>query len=178
MFAVLVLTLLGPALGYLSDPQNPVEVTYFIMSDTNNKILATDERSEQNAVQTWDESSDWTAIIPGAIWIWSDYMVLQPDIDETVTFVNEFYVPGGIVEGFIELAADHSVWVYLNDKETNCFNDQGSFTNFSQFTCDLSNYLTSGNNVLKLVVTNAASSAEDEVNPAGLLYKMMIKSIV
>lgn len=170
--------LLDQSLGYFSDPRNPVEVTFFIMSDTNNKILATDTRPEQNAVLTFDESNEWTAKIPGAIWIWSDYIVQNPDLDETVTFVNNFYVPGGVIEGSIELAADHSVWVYLNNQETNCFNDQGSFTNFSQFTCDLGLYLTSGNNELKLVVTNAGSNIEDDPNPAGLLYKMMIKSLV
>lgn len=179
MLLILVLTFVSQSIGYLTDPDNPIEVTFFIMSDTNNKVLATHARPERNAVQAWDEYYEWTASIPGATWIWSDVDVLTPYEDETVTFTNTFYVPGGVIEGSLELAADHSVWVYLNNQETKCQNELGSFSIFSQFTCDLSFYLTPGQNTLKLIVTNHAKTSEDdEPNPAGLLYKMMIKSLV
>jgi hypothetical protein len=175
MFQYLTLLMISVS-GYLPSPENPIAVTFSIFSDTTDQVQVSD--SYKKAVLTLEDHHEWTAEIPGAKWIWSEYIPSDQDTDQTVLFLKNFFMPGGVMEGFLEIAADHSVSVYVNDQETQCSKQESSFSLYSQFTCSITDYLSPGMNNVKFSVTNPARKDPEEFNPAGLLYRITLRSLV
>jgi hypothetical protein len=171
----LIISLITSCSAYLPDPENPVPVTYSLFSDTTDQVLG---ESIQNAVAAVEDIAEWSAEIPGATWIWSERIPSDQDNDTTVVFQKNFFIPGGVIEGSVEIAADHSVWVWVNNLETSCFREESSCSLYSQFSCWITDHLVPGMNTIKFSVTNPGRSDPEMFNPAGLLYKLTLRSLV
>ena len=170
-----IISLINSCSAYLPDPENPVAVTYSLFSDTTDIVLG---ENPQNAVPAEQDIAEWTAEIPGATWIWSERIPSDQDNATTVLFLKNFFIPGGVIDGSVQIAADHSGWVWVNNQETQCSREEASFSLYSQFTCWIADYLVPGMNTIKFSVTNPGRSSPEEFNPAGLLYKLTLRSLV
>lgn len=163
--------------GHLASKDKNTEVWFYVFSNEHNKVFGPSHPDGGNAVKCWEHPA-WTAKIPGAEWIWDSYRVLQPDGEETAEFLNDFVVEGEIISAYLEIAADNSVWVKINGQETDCVKDGGSFTIDSQFGCDVTKYVEVDLNDIEFKVVNLPLQGGAEANPAGLLYKLTIKTLV
>ncbi|GMV38945.1 MAG: hypothetical protein AMXMBFR64_06610 [Myxococcales bacterium] len=142
------------------------------------QVILSDEETLANgapAVATWDQHSYWTASIPGATWIWTEYFVSQPQVSTTVIFTRSIEIPAGAsgIEASIIVSADNSYELSVNGEaagqsaiETNYFGTK---------THDLTGFLVPGENTLMVTVHNWAQPGGNATsNPAGLLYKTEI----
>lgn len=121
------------------------------------------------AVPTWVHS-DWTADIPGATWIWSEYLVSDPTNNVTVNFTRTFNLPAGSFQGSLTIAADNFYTCYLNGLFIAA--DRG-FMVEDRYSLD--GMLQNGLNTFRCEVMNLeAPGSTPYLNPAGLLYKISI----
>jgi hypothetical protein len=129
-----------------------------------------------NAVATFVPST-WTVNIPGATWIWNAFHVADPAEGETVTFTKTITVTGNPTSASIVIGADDNYEASLNGTQ---FGADSAFNNFSagnEDTYNLTSLLHTGNNTLSITVHNLATGDIDpENNPAGLLYKLDVKT--
>lgn len=169
--------ILTPSSGHIVSEDQNTEVWFYVFSNEHNKVYGPTQVNGGNAVKCWTHP-DWTAQIPGAEWIWDSYRVLKPDGEEVAEFLNDFVVEGKIISALLEIAADNSVWVKINGKETDCFKAGGSFTVDSQFVCDVTKYVETELNDIEFKVVNLAGGGGEDGNPAGLLYKLSIRTLV
>src|SRR3989344_3531251 len=153
-----------------------------IASDTN--TLADGKPS----VAAWNQNEAWTANIPGATWIWKEYLVSNPSVTTTVAFTKTFTIPADAtgIKGPFVVAADDLFKCYLNS-DSNPFTPipiqgVGYHQEQNKVTVDIGVYLKPGTNVLKCDVTNIGGDASGpwqataENNPAGILYRLDITS--
>lgn len=146
-----------------------------IVSDTSNYVV---ERGA-DAVAAWVHPN-WTATIPGAIWIWPDNPTKQEDTtqDVTYTFRKTFEWQGPFSGATLNLSvgSDNGYQVWVNG--VNLVGDMGEFNYLSptdQYTeVQIPNIVT-GTNTLEIKVTNIGLvNGTPETNPGGLLYKLTI----
>lgn len=149
-----------------------------IVSDTTNTV----EETLANAVATYSGHPAWTALIPGATWIWNTFHVDAPTTNETFTFKKTFTVEG-INDATLSIAADNSYEVFINTNNV-AIPTQGDENNFQVGTQD------NGIDVTGLLNENAVNTIEVRVknwalgggtwenNPAGALYKLIVNSEV
>ncbi len=141
------------------------------VSDTGTVVVD----NENYAVETWVHPA-WTAVIPGADWIWEAYKVLDSTIDTTKTF-SETFTAEGIKNAFLDVAADNTYKVFINDVLVVDVIDGNNFKDFSQDSYDVTSYIQDGDNTLEIEVTNTGvGNSSPESNPAGLLYKLVVNA--
>jgi hypothetical protein len=150
---------------------NSGQVCQSFVSDTSNTVS-----TGGNAVATFVPST-WTVTIPGATWIWNAFHVADPAEGETVTFTKTINVTGNPTSASIVIGADDNYEASLNGTQ---FGADSAFNNFSagnEDTYNLTSLLHTGNNTLSITVHNLATGDIDpENNPAGLLYKLDVKT--
>jgi fibro-slime domain-containing protein len=120
----------------------------------------------------------WTAVIPGASWIWStDPVTLVASVDEVETFTKTFEVTGTPTSASLMVAADNSYSVTLNGVTPLTCDGSGILNFQTADTCiiDVTD-LNTGENTLLFTVTNKeiADNLNPKINPAGLIYKLEI----
>jgi hypothetical protein len=135
---------------------------YYVFSDNTNQ--ATPLGSVSSAAMQITAPSAWTASIPGASWIWTS------ESNTDVLFSKWVSVPTNLASAVLTIAAKDSVQFFINGKDVVCSNYGGSYLIYTQFKCDITQYMITGVNSLKFYVVNNNSGA-----PAGLLYQLMIK---
>ncbi len=122
--------------------------------------------------------SGWTAVIPGATWIWATNPVESPtnDADLTKVFTKTFTIVGTPTGGSLEVAADNNYSVKVNGTTVPVTFDQNNFQLGTQDTYNVLPLLVSGSNTLEFTVTNweIGQNADPAANPAGLLYKLSL----
>jgi uncharacterized repeat protein (TIGR01451 family) len=138
-----------------------------IVSDTSNVVVG-----HGNAVLTWDQNSRWLAKIPGAKWIWKDYLVKDPVNGEEYTLSKDFEITNNIVkEATLWISADNSYVVIINGQEV--FRDDSETNYFEVDKYDVSQYLETGSNNISFRIKNfPMENGNEHINPAGLLYKL------
>lgn len=139
-----------------------------VVSDTTNTVVG-DEDGIPELINPVPGA--WTANIPGASWIWEQNPVQAPVAGETYTFVKSFNVVGTVVSSSIQVAADNTYSVKINNTVVCSSADANNFTLATQDLCVVNNLVT-GNNTIEITVTNSASNPDPNINPAGLLYKL------
>jgi hypothetical protein len=146
-----------------------------IISDTSN-ILSWG----WNAVETYIHSSwvnpNWKTGFPYAKWIWNSYYVATPLTGEIETFTKSFVIWSDTYSAVIKFSADNWYKIELNWYlvEDNINALYGFSTIYSP---NIMPYLVVGENILKFTVRNRGSSFNDPtINPAGLLYDLVITS--
>ena len=146
----------------------PSNFTYLIVSNSNTLATGPDMPIESNAVHCQTDSA-WTAIIPGATWIWDRYTVSNPNISQTVIFRTEFGIPGIPLAATLAIASDNNSTVSINGKNPGCLYARHVFG--SEKYCSLLPFLVSGINTVIFAVTNTEG-------PAGLLYSIEITTTI
>lgn len=159
-----------------NDEKNPEVCRAVVSSDTMTKV-----NGNNNSILAWDEHPAWTAIIPGASWIWDTYRTENPTLDETKFFSRTFYMPVNMTQAYLMIASDNEYKVSINSF-TNVFSATDSndavdhnFTSTGQDFYDALPYLVSGTNTITFEVKNLAlENGTVDNNPAGLLYSLEI----
>jgi hypothetical protein len=169
--------LISAVFAHISSETGSKEVLFYVFSDIYNFVNGPTQ-AQGSAVQAWDGHKKWTASIPGAVWIWDSEKVKEPESKETVVFTNFFAVEGKVQSAVLDIAADHAVWVRINGKKTECFRHESSFTRETQFKCDVGKYVEVDLNKIEFKVSNGPAGINDDENPAGLLYRLTILTLV
>jgi hypothetical protein len=157
------------------EPENQCEeATFSVVSDTTATVV---ENANANAVATTTHPA-WTALIPGATWIWETIFVVSPTQNETKTFEKTFNVDGAVLDADLSVAADNQYRVWING---NLIGEDATEFNYSaagqdQYNDISSAYFVDGQNTLKMEVTNMAGDQNPENNPAGALFKLDLKT--
>ncbi len=158
-----------PGKGCVHEPLSNGNGSLAIVSD--GETMANDKA----AVGTWDQHTSWTASIPGAKWIWSSFLVLDPIGDSSVKFSRKFNIPEGgqkLVGGLV-IAADNSYLCTLNGMQVGSDVTEFNYFESGKDTWDISGALKPGANLLVCTVKNWAQwYGSPYSNPAGLLYKL------
>ena len=121
--------------------------------------------------------SAWTAVIPGATWIWNETTVSNPTADTTLVFTKTFDLSstGGTLGGTLVVAADNSYSCTLNNDMVFEDTNENNFRADTKDTYDLSGKLNVGRNTLVCEVKNwAQAGGTGASNPAGLLYRLSV----
>lgn len=148
---------------------NVSQVIYSTAGDSVN-----DGANDVSAVATWAHPS-WVTL-PGATWIWHEANVSNPESDQTDIFTKTINITGAVTSASLEIAADNGYIVEINGNEVvNKISDENSFGAIASY--DVSSYLNSGSNTLKITAKNfALAGSNSESNPAGIIYKLSINS--
>jgi uncharacterized membrane-anchored protein len=174
----LVLSIVLVSLGHITSDTGMKEVQFYVFSDLYNHVKGPTHEEEGLAVKASEGHKLWTASIPGATWIWDSEVVSEPGSQQTAYFKNFFAVEGKTQRAILDIAADDSVWVKINGKKTECFRQTSSYTAESQFQCDVTKYIEVDLNRIEFKVVNKPAEKENEANPAGLLYRLSINTLV
>ncbi|MCA9364162.1 hypothetical protein KC727_03000 [Candidatus Kaiserbacteria bacterium] len=119
--------------------------------------------------------ANWTAAIDGASWIWGDDPVVDPTINETQTFVNQFGWSGTVASATLYVAADNNYTATINGADAGSDISGGNFGLATQDTYDVSGLIQQGNNDLAIAVTNLGMGGANATgNPSGALYKLVV----
>lgn len=148
-----------------------------VVSDITNKV---DDGGDGGglAVATYKNHPLWTAVIPGATWIWKSFFVGQPETEATHIFSKNFDVGGEVDLATLKIAADNSYTVWINNIQIGEDLGKLNFTLEGQDEYDATSAVVKGNNTIRVRVTNfafAISHSTPQLNPAGLLYRLEIK---
>ncbi len=151
----------------------------------SNILLSSD--SEEGELLTEDEDgpasivgeflhTSWVDAVD-ALWIWKDAGTSNEDAADgtTETFTRTFEIIGTPLDSTLELAADNSYVVKVNN-QTVC-DDDGEFNYGDTTDCAVpASVLINGTNTITFEVTNMDHETENtpETNPAGLLYKLTV----
>lgn len=154
----------------VDDPE-PVLCTVTIKSDGTNTVV---EKAGAFAKILSFVHDGWTESLPIADWVWGDDGVVDPTIDETQTFVNQFGWGGDtILDATLTIAADNSFSASLNGSSAG--EDLTEFNYAATKDYDVKSLLQAGNNELRVVVENfALADSSPTDNPAGLYYELVI----
>ncbi len=158
-----------------------------IVSDTTNVVVENGDTPALEIIPV----GPWSASIPGATWIWDQKSAEGNGIGGPIrTFKKEFEWDGPITSAILDIAADNSYKVWINEEripqEFSYVNNDWQ-TNFCDFVGDLvgqqceeynynnqyqdqydvADYIDEGTNVLKVEVYNWHAYA-------GALYKLVI----
>ncbi len=142
----------------------------------------------------WDENVDYDFSLLGADWIWESYRVVHPADGDVVEFQRTFTIPGPPTRGEIRITCDNGYEAYLNDnlvasgqvgagwgpgKLTESYVSNSDWESVE--VEDVTSYLRSGVNVLKIIAANEYMNADDPpnktagteyTNPAGLIFEL------
>lgn len=165
--------ILESALTSFTDPYVD-KCTTEVVSDTSNQVVG-----GSFAVSTYAQNPRWTASIPGATWIWKTFFVPNPTQDETQIFTKTFSVTsaGTVDSASLVVAADNSYTVSVNGTQIGSDNTETNYFDSDKDTYNVASNLVSGSNTISFTVKNwALASSTAELNPAGLLYKLTIKT--
>ena len=119
-----------------------------------------------NGFPTWTPSSQFL----GAQWIWDSYYVTNPDQDEYCHFLHEFFVPGKVASASLKIASDNQLWLQINNNNFGEIPDSYS----SPLSLNVTDYVQTGKNVLNAMVKNLGSGGGPTINPAGLIYCLVV----
>ncbi len=151
-------------------PPPPTSCTVDVVSDTNDKIVG-----GANATATYSSNPRWTAIIPGATWIWKTFFVSDPTHDETTYFAKDFVINGTVASATMTLAADNSFKASVNSTVVGIDNTELNYFEENKHVYNVASSLHSGTNTVAFEVKNwAQSGGNAQTNPAGLLYKLHV----
>jgi hypothetical protein len=140
------------------------------VSDTSTKVLGPDTNGVYiNSVPT--SSSAWPNTLSGATAIWDAAVVSQPTVTQICYFSKTIQIPGNVSSAILQIASDNSMSSVFNGVTTSCKN--ADYTWSTPNVCNITSYLTYGENLLQFTVTNFAGSAQG--NPAGLKYILTVK---
>ncbi len=147
-------------------------LTCEITSDTGTLIIENNEY----AVETY-EHRNWTALIPGATWVWETFYVEDPTVNTTRTFTETFVV-NGIDTATLDVAADNGYQLFVNDQLVQDRRSiENNFQTHTQKTFDIAEFLVDGENTFTIEVTNkGVQNANALQNPAGVLYKLVVSA--
>ena len=151
-------------------PPPPQMCTLKLKSDTSNTVI---EKLGANAVLTFVHNS-WVQSLIDADWIWGDALVVNPLVDETQTFVNQFgWGLPSVTHATLTIAADNSFSADLNG--STAAEDLGQYNYTTLKTYDVTGLVQPGNNELAVAVKNfALQGSTPQSNPAGLYYELEI----
>lgn len=110
-----------------------------------------------------------------ADWIWSDYRVLTPTVDETATFVRTFSVPGPVAPGsWMKATTDDAFTAKLNGATVAV----GTYPNWPTVQTASPFVPVWGSNALTFAAVNSAQYYGDagtiDTNPGGLIYEAKV----
>ncbi|HSE34661.1 MAG TPA: immunoglobulin-like domain-containing protein, partial [Candidatus Paceibacterota bacterium] len=148
----------------------PASCSLTLVSDTSNIVVG-----GGNAVATYDDNPAWTAMIPGATWIWKTFFVSTPSINETTIFEKAFAIDRPVATATLAIAADNSYEITLNGTPFAADLGEYNYRESGKDIYDFASALASGTNTLRISVKNwgiPGSSAQS--NPAGLLYRLEV----
>jgi len=129
------------------------------------------------AVPTYSGNNAWTADIPGATWIWDTYSAneINDGEDEIFTFKESFTVNNPTFAN-LDIAADNDYEISVNGVVKVPFTGGSHFGFLSKDDINMLPFLGSGENVLTIRVKNFGVNNRNSIqNPAGLLYKLVVK---
>jgi hypothetical protein len=150
-------------------PEPLAQCTLDIVSDTDTVIKETN----QEAVFTYDRHERWTAMIPGARWIWGTEQVTLPTTEQRYTFVETFTVQNPTMSS-LTVAYDNWLTITVNGMVVATRTDNG-FEDFQKKNFSLTPYVISGDNRIEFEVTNLPlPDSTYRSNPAGVLYKLTV----
>ncbi len=125
-----------------------------------------------NAVKTFVHKL-WTSIT-GAEWIWKTEYVENPTQEEIYGFKKEFDVHGTVSSATLQMAADNSYKVWVNECLVGEDDGEHNYADIEEYPVDSSCFKETGN-IIKFKVRNLAGASDPEDNPAGLLYRLDIE---
>ncbi len=158
------------ALKELPPPPPPV-CELDIVSDSTNIITGAGA-----ATTTYAANPRWTALIPGATWIWETFLVETPTLDETTTFSKTFTLAALPTSASLVVAADNSYTVSINSTVVGTDTTEFNYFESGKDTYVATPYLVVGANTITFTVKNwAQAGGTPQSNPAGLLYKLHIE---
>lgn len=139
-----------------------------VVSNTDDMVVG-----GNNAVEVWDEYTVWTAVIDMAKWIWNSNE--HPTMEETYTFTKNFEIAGIPMDSILNVAADNTYTVWINDTELAVVTDPNNYQIDTQdeYT-DITGLLQTGMNTIAFEVTNAQDKDNAFFDAAGLLYKLEV----
>ncbi len=151
-------------------PPPPTSCTVDVVSDVNDKLVG-----GANAVATYSANPSWTAVVPGATWIWKTFFVADPTHDETTNFTKDFVINGTVASATMTLAADNSFSASVNSIVVGSDNTEFNYFEENKHVYDVTSSLHTGTNTIAFEVKNWAQvGGSAQTNPAGLLYKLHV----
>ncbi len=151
-------------------PPPPTSCTVDVVSDTNDKLVG-----GAYATATYASNPRWTAVVPGATWIWKTFFVADPTHDETANFTKDFTINGTVASATMTLAADNSFSASVNSTVVGSDNTEFNYFEENKHVYDVASSLHSGINTVSFEVKNwAQAGGNAQTNPAGLLYKLHV----
>ena len=160
----------------ITTPPPPQTCSVTLVSDTtHNKVV---ENGNALAVAVSYIHSAWTAMIPGAIWIWgsdpAENSISSAEVSET--FTSTFNWSGPVTSVKLNVATDNSYDAMLNgDAVGSSANDVNYATGTDDTYTAFGASVHPGINTLKVTVKNWAQTGGTwHSNPAGLLYKLTV----
>lgn len=160
------------ALCFVREPEpQPTLCTLKIVSDDTNTV---NEKGGAVAEVLSYIHPSWTTVLADADWIWGDDGVVNPLINETQTFVNQFGWNGdAVLDATLSIAADNSFSASLNGLAAGESLIEHNFNAIK--TYDVTGLINSGNNEFEVMVENfGLPGSNAESNPAGLYYELVI----
>jgi hypothetical protein len=151
----------------------PQQCSVTLVSDTTNTVT---EKANAFAQALTFIHGAWTAVVPGATWIWGDNPVADPVAETIQTFNKTFYWNGPVTGTTLSVAADNSYEVKVNGttvgastaENNHALGTQDSYSGFN-------GAVVPGVNTVAISVKNfAQTGGTPESNPAGLLYKLVV----
>jgi hypothetical protein len=144
-----------------------------LTSDTTNTVT---EKAGAFAQALTFIHSGWTAVIADATWIWGDNPVVDPVNATTQTFVKSFYWNGPVTSTALNIAADNSYDVKVNNVSVGSSTTETNHTLATQDAYSAFNgQIVQGMNTVSVTVNNFAQvGGTAQSNPAGLLYKLVV----
>ena len=153
---------------------------------------------------TWINQTSSNIWAPGALWIWESNPVVKPILGDIVWFEKTFNVTGTPTAGELKIAVDNGYAVWLNGKfvgKDNLFQFVGADDVYDTATLgdlkqayvdtttwqtvgifDLTSYLQTGTNTLKILGVNEYMNSDDggqpvgteELNPGGMAFQFTV----
>ena len=122
--------------------------------------------------------STWTVSIPDATWIWGENPIADAVNQTSETFTRTFTIVGTPTGATLDIATDNSYVVSVNGHAIGFDATEFNYISGGQDTYSIpASSLVSGVNVITFTVTNwAMQGGTMTINPAGLLYKLIVNS--
>lgn len=140
--------------------------------DDNTTVV---EKDGARAVLINPISAVWNAVVPGAFWIWGDNPVAAPVDNVAQTFVRTFGWYGDTISNAtLFIASDDSHSVDINGNLAGADPYPINFTVDTQDEYDVTSLIVNGMNTLSVNVLNHEYGGDPTINPAGLMYKLVI----
>ncbi|MEK7462448.1 MAG: DUF4114 domain-containing protein, partial [Patescibacteria group bacterium] len=132
------------------------------------------------ALATYASHPAWTADIPGATWVWDTLQANEIDDEESEIFTfKETFTVNNPTLGDLDIAADNDYELIVNGVTVVSFADGGDDSHYGSLTkddIDLLPFLVDGDNEIIVKVKNFGLTNSSYIqNPAGLLYKLVVK---